>query len=58
MTDIKFETLPDDTTLAYREDGGEDVGRCSIFWLGGFKSDMEGSKAEALAALARDTRRL
>ncbi|WP_373503974.1 alpha/beta hydrolase [Aestuariivirga sp.] len=57
MTDIKYETAPDGTELAYREDGGEDLGRCGIFWLGGFKSDMEGSKAEALAALARDTRR-
>ena len=57
MADIKFETAPDGTELAYREDGGEDVGRCGLFWLGGFKSDMAGSKAEALAALARDTRR-
>jgi pimeloyl-ACP methyl ester carboxylesterase len=57
MTDVKFETVPDGTELAYREDGGEDVGRCGLFWLGGFKSDMEGSKAGALASLARDTRR-
>lgn len=58
MSEIKFEHMPDGTALAYREDGGEDFGRCGTFWLGGFKSDMEGSKAEALAALARDTRRL
>ena len=57
MTSIKFETAPDGTEIAYREDGGEDFGRCGLFWLGGFKSDMTGSKAEALAALARDTRR-
>jgi len=57
MTDIKFETAPDGTRLAYCEDGGEDVGRCGLFWLGGFKSDMTGSKAEALASLARETRR-
>lgn len=57
MTDIKFETAPDGTEIAYREDGGEDFGRCGLFWLGGFKSDMAGSKAEALASLARDTRR-
>ena len=57
MSDIKFETTPDGTELAYREDGGEDVGRCGLFWLGGFKSDMAGSKAEVLAALARETRR-
>ncbi len=57
MTDIKFETASDGTELAYREDGGEDVGRCGLFWLGGFKSEMAGTKAEALAGLARDTRR-
>jgi pimeloyl-ACP methyl ester carboxylesterase len=57
MSDIKFESAPDGTALAYREDGGEDVGRCGLFWLGGFKSDMEGAKAETLASLARDTRR-
>jgi hypothetical protein len=57
MTDIKFETAPDGTRLAYCEDGGEDVGRCGLFWLGGFRSDMTGSKAEALASLARETRR-
>src|SRR6185312_8670438 len=28
-----------------------------IFWLGGFKSDMRGTKAEALAAHARETGR-
>lgn len=57
MTDIKFESAPDGTEIAYREDGGEDFGRCGLFWLGGYKSDMTGSKAEALASLARDTRR-
>jgi pimeloyl-ACP methyl ester carboxylesterase len=57
MTDIKFETMPGGTDIAYCEDGGEDVGRCGFFWLGGFMSDMMGSKAEALGALARDTRR-
>ncbi len=58
MGATQFEIMADGTALAYREDGGEDFGRCGTFWLGGFKSDMEGSKAEALAALARDTRRL
>jgi pimeloyl-ACP methyl ester carboxylesterase len=58
MTDVKFEAMPDGTDIAWREDGGEDLGRCGFFWLGGYKSDMEGSKAEALAALARETRRL
>lgn len=58
MTDVKFDVMPDGTEIAFREDGGEDVGRCGFFWLGGFKSDMEGSKAETLAVLARETRRL
>lgn len=57
MTDIKFEKSPDGTPIAYRLDGRDDLGRCGFVWLGGYKSDMEGSKAEALAALARETRR-
>jgi pimeloyl-ACP methyl ester carboxylesterase len=44
--------------LAYlRDGGGEELGPCGFFWLGGFMSDMTGSKAEALAELARATRR-
>ena len=57
MTDIKFETAPDGTAIAFREDGKAGLGRCGFVWLGGFKSDMEGSKAEALAALGREKRR-
>jgi len=58
MTDTQFESLPDGTRIAYREDGGGDtLGRCGFFWLGGLKSDMEGAKAETIATLARDTRR-
>lgn len=57
MTAIKYEKEPGGISLAYREDGPEDMTRCGFFWLGGFKSDMEGSKAETLASLARDTRR-
>lgn len=57
MTDIKFENAPDGTPIAYHRDGRDDLGRCGFVWLGGYKSDMEGSKAEALAALARETRR-
>jgi len=57
MTDIKFENAPDGTSIAFREDGKDDLGRCGFVWLGGYRSDMEGSKAEALAALARETRR-
>ena len=56
MTAIQHEIF-DNIRLAYREDGREDIARCGFFWLGGFKSDMEGSKAEVLGALARETRR-
>jgi pimeloyl-ACP methyl ester carboxylesterase len=56
MPSIKHENAPDGISLAYREDGPEDSARCGTFWLGGFMSGMEGAKAEALAALARDTR--
>lgn len=57
MTGIKHENMPQGPRLAYREDGPEDSARCGFFWLGGFRSDMEGSKAETLAELARNTRR-
>ena len=44
--------------LAYSIDGAQDdVGRTSFLFLGGFKSDMTGTKAEAIADLARATRR-
>jgi pimeloyl-ACP methyl ester carboxylesterase len=56
--DVSIATGPGGAALAYREDGGEDVGRCGFFFLGGFMSDMQGAKAETLASLARDTRRL
>lgn len=57
MTSIKFENAPEGARIAYREDGAADSGRCGFFWLGGFKSDMEGSKAESLATLAGRTGR-
>ena len=37
-------------TIAFRADPGANPG---LFWLGGFKSDMKGTKAEALSAWAR-----
>ena len=44
--------------LAYIIDGAQDdVGRTSFMFLGGFKSDMTGKKAEAIGDLARATRR-
>jgi pimeloyl-ACP methyl ester carboxylesterase len=46
------------TSLAYRLDGGDDeFGLTGIFWLGGYNSAMTGTKGEALAELARATRR-
>jgi pimeloyl-ACP methyl ester carboxylesterase len=46
------------TRLAYLTDGGRDeLGPCGFFWLGGFMSEMTGTKGEALAGLARATRR-
>jgi pimeloyl-ACP methyl ester carboxylesterase len=44
--------------LAYMRDGAaDDIGPCGFFWLGGYKSEMTGTKAENLADLARSTRR-
>ncbi len=57
MTSIKFENTPGGARIAYREDGLADAARCGWFWLGGFKSDMEGSKADSLATLAGRTGR-
>ena len=58
MAGVDFEQGPGGVKLAFLQDGsGDDLGRCGFFWLGGFMSDMLGTKAEALAALARETRR-
>jgi len=58
MAGVDFEQGPGGVKLAFLQDGpADDLGRCGFFWLGGFMSDMLGSKAEALAALARETRR-
>ena len=53
------ETLPDlPGRLAYIKDGSHDeIGRCGFFWLGGFMSDMMGSKAQSLSDLAHRSRR-
>ena len=58
MAGVDFEQGPGGVKLAFHNDGAaDDLGRCGFFWLGGFLSDMTGNKAEALAALARETRR-
>lgn len=39
--------------IAYRHDGsGHAAQRCGIIWLGGFRSDMDGTKARALSRWA------
>lgn len=52
MSEIQFDKLSDGPRLAFREEPG-DAAAAGFFWLGGYKSDMTGGKAESLAALAR-----
>jgi pimeloyl-ACP methyl ester carboxylesterase len=58
MARVEFDTQLNGLELAFRSDGSaDDLGPTGFFWLGGFKSDMSGTKAENLATLAHDTRR-
>jgi pimeloyl-ACP methyl ester carboxylesterase len=58
MAGTVFDDKLGNASIAYRVDGGDDeVGRTGMFWLGGFKSAMTGTKGEAIAELARATRR-
>ncbi len=58
MDQVSYDTDLGNYSLAFKTDGAPDeIGRCGFFWLGGFKSDMMGSKAESLAELARSSRR-
>jgi pimeloyl-ACP methyl ester carboxylesterase len=63
MSDPNFMPLssPDrqDISIAYRHDGALDKpqAKTGLFWLGGFMSDMEGSKAQVLADLAENENR-
>jgi len=47
---LKLGTSADERLIAVRRDEGSGPG---LFWLGGFKSDMKGTKADALSAWAR-----
>jgi pimeloyl-ACP methyl ester carboxylesterase len=47
---LNFGTASDERAIAVRRDEGGGPG---LFWLGGFKSDMQGTKAEALSQWAR-----
>ncbi|WGM32412.1 alpha/beta hydrolase [Brevundimonas sp. NIBR11] len=51
MNDIQRLTRPDRETLAYKRVEGSGP---TIVWIGGFRSDMEGTKALALEAAARE----
>ncbi len=59
MTAISYLKGPHGDKIAWINDGHapSNEGPCGLFWLGGFMSDMEGSKATALAALAEMTHR-
>jgi len=48
---VQYLNRPDGTNLAYRRRAGDEDAP-SIVWLGGFKSDMTGTKATALDAYA------
>ena len=49
LTTVKIGSSPAERTIAVRVREGKSPG---LFWLGGFKSDMKGTKAEALDRLA------
>jgi len=55
---LKLGTPSDTRAIAVRRDESARPGQNpGIFWLGGFKSDMKGTKAEALSAWARQNGR-
>jgi pimeloyl-ACP methyl ester carboxylesterase len=56
LSTLNYCTLKTGNRLAYRQDNADAPGT-GIFWLGGYKSDMEGTKAEALSAAARAAKR-
>lgn len=59
MSQVQFQPIRQDVAIAYRHDGAKDRknGPTGLFWLGGFMSDMEGSKAAVLADLAKQENR-
>jgi pimeloyl-ACP methyl ester carboxylesterase len=56
VSDPQVATLAGGASIAFRHEQADDR-RTGLFWLGGFRSDMAGTKAEALAAHARATSR-
>ncbi len=59
MSDILYHEAASGVRLAFRADGVAPSGHgpAGLFWLGGFMSDMDGTKAQALADLAARTGR-
>jgi pimeloyl-ACP methyl ester carboxylesterase len=58
MPKAQFDRSLMDFSLAYRKDGASDeLGPTGFFWLGGFMSEMTGTKGESLAELASHARR-
>jgi pimeloyl-ACP methyl ester carboxylesterase len=58
MTAVAYDDNLMEYSLAYLKDGpNDDLGPCGFYWLGGFMSEMTGSKGDSLADLARSTRR-
>jgi hypothetical protein len=51
---LKLGTSSAERLIAIRRDEGAAPG---VFWMGGFKSDMKGTKAEVLAQWARENGR-
>jgi pimeloyl-ACP methyl ester carboxylesterase len=51
---LNLGTASDERAIAVRRDAGGGPG---LFWLGGFKSDMKGTKAETLSQWARENGR-
>jgi pimeloyl-ACP methyl ester carboxylesterase len=49
--DMRHLTRPDGETIAFRQVEGEGA---TVIWIGGFRSDMEGTKALALDVAARE----
>ena len=54
LTTITIGSSPAERTIAVRARKGKSPG---LFWLGGFKSDMKGTKAEALDRWAESAAR-
>lgn len=58
LTSLTIESPPPSRTIAVRlREGKSPVAGPGLFWLGGFKSDMKGTKAAALDAWAKENGR-